>query len=239
MREEAWNPLGWVYLLGGGLFGLLSRDFAPLATDWRAWPDVSRACRRCWTARAALVGVRRWPPGRPVPDRDRAGPTRRRGGADRSSARRGRDRDVGDPEVAAIEPRLASAAGRPGGPRRRSRPIFATGAPRQRRGGPARTRAVRTEDAPHDALRDADAGADPGPRRARVRRRPGRDGPARPGAVADWRPEARPRTTIRRSCAASSTPSPSSIPPPRTSSTTAASSTPGSRRSAARPTSSA
>ena len=31
LREEAWNPLAWVYLLGGGLFGLLSRDFAPLA----------------------------------------------------------------------------------------------------------------------------------------------------------------------------------------------------------------
>ena len=31
LREDAWNPLAWVYLLGGGLFGLLSRDFAPLA----------------------------------------------------------------------------------------------------------------------------------------------------------------------------------------------------------------
>ena len=31
LREEAWNPLEWVYLLGGGLFGLISREFAPLA----------------------------------------------------------------------------------------------------------------------------------------------------------------------------------------------------------------
>ena len=31
LREEAWNPLQWVYLLGGGLFPLIAREFAPLA----------------------------------------------------------------------------------------------------------------------------------------------------------------------------------------------------------------
>jgi uncharacterized protein (DUF885 family) len=31
LREERWNPLAWVYLLGGGIFPLLARDFAPLA----------------------------------------------------------------------------------------------------------------------------------------------------------------------------------------------------------------
>lgn len=31
LREERWNPLEWVYLLGDGLFSLLSREFAPLA----------------------------------------------------------------------------------------------------------------------------------------------------------------------------------------------------------------
>ena len=30
LREEAWNPLEWVYLLGGGLFPLIAREFAPL-----------------------------------------------------------------------------------------------------------------------------------------------------------------------------------------------------------------
>jgi hypothetical protein len=30
LREDAWNPLHWVYLLGGGLFPLLAREFAPL-----------------------------------------------------------------------------------------------------------------------------------------------------------------------------------------------------------------
>jgi uncharacterized protein (DUF885 family) len=32
LRESAWDALGYVYLLGGGIFPLLARDFAPLAT---------------------------------------------------------------------------------------------------------------------------------------------------------------------------------------------------------------
>ena len=31
LQEERWNPLDWVYLLGGGLFPLISQEFAPLA----------------------------------------------------------------------------------------------------------------------------------------------------------------------------------------------------------------
>ena len=31
LREDAWNPLEWVYLIGGGLFSLGAREFAPLA----------------------------------------------------------------------------------------------------------------------------------------------------------------------------------------------------------------
>ncbi|MEO6207929.1 MAG: DUF885 domain-containing protein, partial [Candidatus Limnocylindrales bacterium] len=31
LQEERWNPLEWVYLLGAGIFPLLSREFAPLA----------------------------------------------------------------------------------------------------------------------------------------------------------------------------------------------------------------
>ncbi len=30
LREERWNPLDWVYLLGDGIFPLIARDFAPL-----------------------------------------------------------------------------------------------------------------------------------------------------------------------------------------------------------------
>ena len=32
LREGCWDPLSYVYLLGGGIFPLLARDFAPLAT---------------------------------------------------------------------------------------------------------------------------------------------------------------------------------------------------------------
>jgi uncharacterized protein (DUF885 family) len=31
LREDAWNPLDWVYLIGDGLFTLNAREFAPLA----------------------------------------------------------------------------------------------------------------------------------------------------------------------------------------------------------------
>jgi uncharacterized protein (DUF885 family) len=31
LREDAWDPLGWVYLMGAGLHALIARDFAPLA----------------------------------------------------------------------------------------------------------------------------------------------------------------------------------------------------------------
>jgi uncharacterized protein (DUF885 family) len=31
LREDRWNPLDWVYLLGDGIFSLIARDFAPLA----------------------------------------------------------------------------------------------------------------------------------------------------------------------------------------------------------------
>jgi uncharacterized protein (DUF885 family) len=31
LRQEAWDPLEWVYLLGAGIFPLLAREFAPLA----------------------------------------------------------------------------------------------------------------------------------------------------------------------------------------------------------------
>ena len=31
LREDAWNPLDWVYLIGDGLFTLSAREFAPLA----------------------------------------------------------------------------------------------------------------------------------------------------------------------------------------------------------------
>ena len=78
VREDAWNPLVWVYLLGDGLFTLNAREFAPLADRLAStagrletMPAVLDA------ARETLVGARR-APGRPLPDRDRAQAVRRR-----------------------------------------------------------------------------------------------------------------------------------------------------------------
>ena len=52
LREEAWNPLEWIYLVGGGLFPLLAREFAPLADRLasiagrlEAMPEVVAAAR--------------------------------------------------------------------------------------------------------------------------------------------------------------------------------------------------
>jgi uncharacterized protein (DUF885 family) len=63
LRKETWDPLEWVYLLGGGIFLLLAREFAPLADR------LASVVGRLETlpavidgARAQLVGT----PGRPV-----------------------------------------------------------------------------------------------------------------------------------------------------------------------------
>src|SRR5437762_8891711 len=31
LREERWGPMSWIYLLGGGIFPILAREFAPPA----------------------------------------------------------------------------------------------------------------------------------------------------------------------------------------------------------------
>src|SRR6185503_4696299 len=53
LREDTWNPLEWVYLLGGGLFSLLAREFAPLdvrlasvAGRLERLPEVIEAAKR-------------------------------------------------------------------------------------------------------------------------------------------------------------------------------------------------
>ena len=52
LREDAWDALGYVYLLGGGIFPLLARDFAPLATR------LGSVASRLEGVRAVLVGAR-------------------------------------------------------------------------------------------------------------------------------------------------------------------------------------
>ena len=64
LQEERWNPLRWVYLLGDGLFGLLSREFAPLAVRLASVTDRLTAMPALLDdAAASLVGT---DDGRPV-----------------------------------------------------------------------------------------------------------------------------------------------------------------------------
>ncbi len=64
LREDAWNPLAWVYLLGDGIFPLLARDFAPLADRLTsAAARLETMVEVTTAARDRLVGAG---PGRPV-----------------------------------------------------------------------------------------------------------------------------------------------------------------------------
>jgi uncharacterized protein (DUF885 family) len=57
LRTSAWSPMAWVYLIGDGLFSLVAREFAPLAT--RLGSLAARAERLPEVlagARATLVG---------------------------------------------------------------------------------------------------------------------------------------------------------------------------------------
>ena len=63
LREDAWSAMWWVYVIGEGLFGLLAREFAPLAD--RLASIAARAegvPALVAAAREVLVGV----PGRAV-----------------------------------------------------------------------------------------------------------------------------------------------------------------------------
>src|SRR5204862_2424153 len=57
LAEDAWSPMAWVYLIGQGFFGLIAREFAPLAE--RLGSIASRAERLppvLDAAAATLVG---------------------------------------------------------------------------------------------------------------------------------------------------------------------------------------
>ena len=109
LREETWNPLDWVYLLGDGLFTLLAREFAPLDVRLRSVagrlegiPAVTEA------ARALLVGHARRPVGRFQTETA----LKQIGGVDEliADALRAAEEGAGNPRVQALTPRLQTAA---------------------------------------------------------------------------------------------------------------------------------
>jgi uncharacterized protein (DUF885 family) len=109
LREETWNPLEWVYLLGDGLFTLLAREFAPVdvrlgsvAGRLEGIPAVTDAARAC------LVGHA----GRPVGRFQTETALKQIGGVDEliADALHAAEAAAGDPKVEALTPRLRTAA---------------------------------------------------------------------------------------------------------------------------------
>jgi uncharacterized protein (DUF885 family) len=109
LREETWNPLDWVYLLGDGLFTLLAREFAPLdvrltsvAGRLEGLPAVVEA------ARASLVGHA----GRPVGRFQTETALRQLPGIEEliGDAMRAAETGSDKPGVEALTPRLRAAA---------------------------------------------------------------------------------------------------------------------------------
>src|SRR5262245_47925219 len=111
LRDEAWDPLTWIYLIGDGLFNLQAREFAPLAdrltsTAGRleALPAVLDA------ARAALVGTA----DRPVARLHTETSLGRLAGIEEliadALASADAAADAGDGAAAAVRDRLATAA---------------------------------------------------------------------------------------------------------------------------------
>ena len=65
LREDAWNPLDWVYLIGDGLFTLSAREFAPQADRLASTAGrLERLPEVLDAARATLVGQAGRPVGR-------------------------------------------------------------------------------------------------------------------------------------------------------------------------------
>jgi uncharacterized protein (DUF885 family) len=65
LREDAWDPLSWVYVLGDGLFGLLARDFAPPAVRLTSFAGRLEGLPAITAAATAALGSL-VPGGRPV-----------------------------------------------------------------------------------------------------------------------------------------------------------------------------
>jgi len=109
LREETWNPLDWIYLLGGGLFSLLAREFAPLDVRLAALAGrLERLPEVVEAARAAIVGHA----GRPVGRFQTETALRQLPGIEEliADGLRAAESAADDAAVAALRPRLVAAA---------------------------------------------------------------------------------------------------------------------------------
>ena len=108
LREETWNPLQYVYLLGGGLFSLLSREFAPLDVRLASVAGrLERLPQVVDAAKANLIGHA----GQPVGRFQTETALRQLSGVEALIADALRTVETSsDPAVAALEGRLTVAA---------------------------------------------------------------------------------------------------------------------------------
>jgi uncharacterized protein (DUF885 family) len=110
LREEAWNPLVWIYLAGEGLFTLLAREFAPLAVRLASTAGRLEGLPAVFGAARATLAA---DTGRPVGRFQTETALRQLAGieeliADALSAAEAASPD--DPAVEALRPRLGTAA---------------------------------------------------------------------------------------------------------------------------------
>ncbi|MEI7743953.1 MAG: DUF885 domain-containing protein, partial [Chloroflexota bacterium] len=110
LREEAWDPLAWVYLIGGGLHPLLARDFAPLADRLASFAGRLEGVPRLIEAAQAVLGSL---PERPVSRLHARVAAERLDGVAGLAAEAVETAEAAaadDPAVAAVLPRLRAAA---------------------------------------------------------------------------------------------------------------------------------
>ncbi len=109
LREDAWDPLGWVYLVGAGLHALIARDFAPLAIRLADLASRLEGVPRIIANAQSVIGSH---PTRQVSRLHARVAGERLGGVaalgDEAVAM-GEAAEPGDGEVAAILPRLRAA----------------------------------------------------------------------------------------------------------------------------------
>jgi uncharacterized protein (DUF885 family) len=109
LREAGWDPLSYVYLLGGGIFPLLARDFAPLPARLASVSSRLEKLPAVLTAARGRLGRIN---GRPVSKLHLETALRQLPGVASlaNDALAQAAAAASDPEVAAIQPRLAKSA---------------------------------------------------------------------------------------------------------------------------------
>jgi len=110
LREERWSPLEWVYVLGDGLFSLIAREFAPLATRLTSVASRLEALPAVLDAARETIGPA---DGRPVSRLHTEKALSQWSGIDSlidDALGEGERAAAADPAVAAVLPRLRTAA---------------------------------------------------------------------------------------------------------------------------------